>query len=186
MCDDDSESLEALERGILETISYVSEEPLEFLKRNFAITFTLILLQHLKESRMSIEDGTLSREKSLKDIFSEGEGLKIGDVTIPKEILQNVLDRLPNLKTEIEGKPLRNNVTMYLLLDGYKKLDSSRVFKWRQENGTMPHFSSEYLVNKYGHKEKLTYMNYLKESRPNMAFSILRRQEEKSSFSSKT
>ena len=188
MCDEDNESLEALERGILETISYISEDPLEFLKKNFAITFTLILLQHLKESRLSVEDGTLSKEKSFKEIFSEGKGLKIGDIMIPKEILQNVLDRLPDFKTEIEGNSSRNNVSMYQLLDGYKKLDSSRVFKWREKDGRMPNFSSEYLVNKYGHKEKLTYMNYLKESRPNMAFSIIRRQEDKTlgSFSSKT
>ena len=186
MCHENSESLEVFEQAILQTIFYISEDPAEFLKENHVIVFTLILLQDLKK-QLSIDDGTVPMKNSLKELFMAEDGLRIGHMMIPKELLQNILDRLPDLKTEIEGKSLQNCVTMYQLLDGYKKLDSSRVFKWRQKNKKMPNFFSEYLVNKYGHKEKLTYMNYLKESRPNMAFSILCRQNEKplSSFSSK-
>lgn len=179
MCQNNNESYEYLEQGIIEAIFYISQEPLEFLKLNHVITFTLILLQHLKKCRSGVDN--LPIGESLKDIFSKREGLTIGNLTIPKEVLRNVLDRLPNLKAEIEEKSLQINVTMYQLLEGYQNFYSKRVFKWRQKNESMPNFSSGYLIHKYGHKEKLTYINYLKESRPNMAYCILCQQGGKSS-----
>lgn len=172
MCQENNEStssLELLEQGILEGISYISQDSLEFLKSNDIIAFTLILLQYLKKNN----DKNLLEGESLKEIFTKQKELKIGHLTITREIFANILDRFPYLKNEIEEKSSQINITMYQLLEGFKNFDSKRVFKWRQKNELMPNFSSAYLIHKYGHKEKLTYINYLKESRPNMAYSIL-------------
>ena len=36
----------------------------------------------------------------------------------------------------------------------------------------MPHFSSETMVRRYGHEEKLTFLHYLRESRPCFAYIV--------------
>lgn len=172
MCQETNETYEILEQGILETISFISQDPLEFLKSNYTIAFMLILLQHMKKNRTNVVDN-LTEGELLKDIFSKHDELQIGHITVPREILSNILDRFSYLKADVEENLPQVNVTMYQLLDGYENFHSKRVFKWRQKNEEMPNFSNEYLTHKYGHKEKLTYMNYLKESRPNMAYNVL-------------
>ena len=161
-----------LEVGIIETINYLSNDIFQFLKQNPIIPFTLIFLHYAKSKE-------LSNEVTLKELFNSDRGLALKTLTLPKDVLDSVIFNLVHLKNELEPNSSKNNTTMYQLLDGYKKFNSTLFFKWRTRNGAMPDFLNENLVKKFGHKEKLSYINYLKEARPNMAANTLQIQQEK-------
>ncbi|XP_001601258.1 spatacsin [Nasonia vitripennis] len=171
MCNTTNNHKQLLELGIIETVNYLSDNFVQFLKQNPILSFTLIFL-HYSECMAIFKDTTL------KEMFSNDTGLVTSRLTLPKDILDSVIFHLPYLKSEIDPKMTKSNITMYQLLDGYKQFNSTKLFKWRLRNGTMPDFLNENLVNKFGHKEKLTYINYLKEARPHMAANILRLQQE--------
>lgn len=172
VCDSHSNYKESLEHGVVETINYLSSDVNQFLKQNPIISFTLVFL-HYSMCKKS------SSQITLKDIFKGDSELKTKTLTLTKDVLESVIFNLPMLKNEIDSKVSKNHITMYQLLDGYQKFNSSNFFKWRVKNGIMPSFFNDNLVKKYGHKEKLSYINYLKEARPNMAVNILRLQQER-------
>ncbi|KAJ8669006.1 hypothetical protein QAD02_000265 [Eretmocerus hayati] len=161
-----------LEQGIIETINYLSNDFSQYLKINPIVSFTLVLLHVLKVGR-------ISNNEKLKDILANQCELKTESFSISKDVLDSTLHQLPFLKYELESKSIKNSITMYQLLDGFKNLNCKTFFKWRLKNGAMPDFSNESLVRKFGHKEKLSFINFLKEARPNMAANFFQKQEEK-------
>lgn len=173
MCNTTNNYKQVLELGIIETVNYLSDDFVQYLRQNPIISFTLIFLHYS-------ECIAISKETNLKEMFNNGTGLVTKRLTLPKDILDSVIFYLPYLKSEVDPKRTKNNITMYQLLDGYKQFNSTTFFKWRLRNGTMPDFLNENLVKKFGHKEKLSYINYLKEARPHMAANILRLQQEQS------
>lgn len=181
MCSSTNNYKDFLELGIVETINYLSNGAIQFLKQHPILCFTLIFLHYSKCKQDS-------SEMTLREIFDNEAGLTTKTITLPKTALDAVLYSLPHLKNEIEPKLIKNNITMYQLLDGYRKFNSRRFFKWRLKNGMMPDFFNENLSRKFGHKEELGYINYLKEARPNMAANILWLQQGNSTggISSKT
>jgi hypothetical protein len=166
MCNTKNKFNDFLELGIIETINYLTNDSIEFLKKNPIIAFTLIFLHYSKCKKKN-------NEITLKEIFDSDAGLTIQNLKMPKCVLDTVIVSLPYLRNEIDLNMPKNCITMYELLDGYKKFNSKKFFKWRHRNERMPDFLNENLVNKFGHKEKLTYINYLKEARPNMAVNAL-------------
>ncbi|XP_011500198.1 PREDICTED: spatacsin [Ceratosolen solmsi marchali] len=172
MCNTTNNANDFVEVGIVESIKYLSNDSVQFLKENPIIAFTLIFLHYSKYKK-------INNEITLKEIFNNNAGLIIQNLPIPKCVLDTVIVNLPYLKNEIDSNMPKNSITMYELLDGYKNFNSKKFFKWRHKNEGMPDFLNENLVNKFGHKEKLTYINYLKEARPNMAVHALLFQQEK-------
>ncbi|XP_058809210.1 spatacsin [Phymastichus coffea] len=172
LCNAKSNYKESLERGIVETIHYLSSDINQFLKHSFIISFTLIFL-HYSTCKQS------SNQVTLREMFIVDSELKTNTLSLTKDILETVIFHLPLLKNEIDSKMPKNHISMYELLDGYQKFNSTSFFKWRIKNEIIPSFLNDDLVKKYGHKEKLSYINYLKEARPNMAANILRFEQEK-------
>ncbi|XP_078044398.1 LOW QUALITY PROTEIN: spatacsin [Augochlora pura] len=169
MCNNQEQSVDALIEGLYETIHYISDDVNEFLKQNYLIVILVVFSYLTKENVANNESIDAEANRSiLKSIFTREDNLEIGAYSISTEVLQSTLKQVPILQHIIEDKP-KKEATMYDLLDGYKNLNVKQLFQWRFNNETMPHFSNESLVKKYGHTEILTYEYYLKEARPSMA-----------------
>lgn len=164
-------------RAICQTIHHVSDNFDQFLEDNPLITLYLSLSE-CKNNFMKKGENNGITLPTLKDIINNEDGLIIEDYTINSEILGK-LKNLPYLKDAIEDISQREDINMYQFLHGYKNLDVHELFKWRQRNDTIPNFTNEHLIKKYGHKEKLTYKYYLKEGRPSMAAYILQNSHSK-------
>lgn len=178
MCTTTNDFKEFLELGIIETIKYLTGDINQYLMQNSIIAFALIFLNCFNDNDFN--------KVSLKQILNVNEGPTFKNLNLPKNLLDTVILNLPYLKNELFSKQIKNHINMYQLLDGYVNINSTLFFKWRFKNGKMPDFSSENLVKKFGHKEKLSYINYLKEARPNMAINILIQESSISGISSKT
>lgn len=170
MCNAEDHYEDALIRGIVESINYISNDFNAYLKTNYLASLTLIFLQLSQmKNALSNEANTSEKNTSIRNIFTYKVPLKIGEHVISQEVLQFALSHIPNMQCIIEDKTKKDDITVYELLDGYKNLNAKQLFKWRLKNETMPTFTNENLIKKYGHKEILTYRYYLKEGRPNMA-----------------
>lgn len=170
MCNVQDHYEDALVRGIIESIDYISNDFNGYLKENYLICLALIFLQ-LSRNREELTAEMVPSIKSnlIRDILTSKDGLKINEHVISPEVIQSTLMHVPVLQCIIEDQTKKDEITMYELLDGYKNLKTNLLFKWRFKNESMPSFSNENLVKKYGYKETLTYGYYLKEGRPNMA-----------------
>lgn len=169
----DVDYMDLFESTIIETINYLSDDPIQYLNHNSIVLFTLMFLR-----------SSTRKQTSFKDLLSINDNsnieLTIKSLTLKKDTLKTMIVNLPYLKYEIDKVTVKNNVTMYELIDDCINLNCSTFFKWRfLENNSMPTFRSENLIKKYGHKEKLSHLNYLKEARPNMAVFIFHQQQEK-------
>nr|XP_034171053.1 spatacsin isoform X2 [Osmia lignaria] len=173
MCEGQGDCQDVLIEGIFKTIYYLSDNVDEYLKQNYFIVLVLIFSYLSKESIINENENTEIKTSILRDIFMSKNDLKLGAYSISYEVLQNTLKHVPILKRFVEIKP-KKETTMYDLLDGYKNLNVKRLFKWRFDDESMPHFSNDALVKKYGYTEALTYEYYLKEARPNMAIFSLK------------
>ncbi|GAB1864875.1 Spatacsin [Camponotus japonicus] len=170
MCNAKDHYEDALIRGIVESINYISDDFNAYLKTNYLASLTLIFLQLSQmKSALSNEANTSEKNKLMRDIFTNKVVLKIGEHIISQEVLQFALTHIPNMQCIIEDQTKKDDITVYELLDGYKNLNAKQLFKWRLKNEPMPTFTNENLIKKYGYKEILTYRYYLKEGRPNMA-----------------
>lgn len=173
MCEGQGDCQDALIEGIFKTIYYLSDNVDEYLKQNYFIVLVLIFSYLSKESIINENENAEIKTSILRDIFMSKNDLKLGAYNISNEILQNTLKHVPILERFVKNKP-KKEATMYDLLDGYKNLNVKRLFKWRFDDESMPHFSNDALVKKYGYTEALTYEYYLKEARPNMAIFSLK------------
>ncbi|PBC28068.1 Spatacsin [Apis cerana cerana] len=177
MCESQDQNM--LIEGIFKTIFYLSDDTIEYLKENYLIVLVLIFSYLSKENAMYNQNkNTTMKQNILRDIFINKNGLQLCDYNISNEILQKTLEQISILKSIIEKKQ-KKEVTIYELLDGYKNLNIKRLYKWRFNNESMPYFSNETLVKKYGYTEALTYEYYLKEARPNMAIFSLKHSQGK-------
>ncbi|XP_011684393.1 PREDICTED: spatacsin [Wasmannia auropunctata] len=170
MCSARDNYEEAFQRGIVESIDYISDDFNAYLKTNYLVSLALIFLQ-LWQTRDALRDEASSSERNtlMRDIFTNKTVLKIDTRVISQEVLQSTLTHLPMLQSIIEDQSEKDDITVYDLLDGYRNLNSKQLFKWRFKNEPLPTFTSENLIKKYGYQETLTYGYYLKEGRPNMA-----------------
>lgn len=171
MCDAQDNHEIALSNGIFQTIHYLTDDLDNYFKDNYLITFLLIYLQTRSSNK--------KEQQHLQQLLIEKNDLQINNYVIPFEIVQSVFERIPIFHQILNKVSDETDVTMYDLLDGYENIDVKKLFEWRFKNKTMPHFSQIALVNKYGFKETLNYMYYLKESRPNMAIMHLKRYQNK-------
>ncbi|KAL7289760.1 hypothetical protein TKK_0016361 [Trichogramma kaykai] len=155
-----------VETGISETINYLSDCATTYLMENPVIAFTLIFLHYSR----------CKQSTSLREIFNDrnDSGIQLKTINISKNVLDSVISQLSYLKYETETKAAKSSITMYQLLDGCEKFQSPIFFKWRFKQAKMLDFSNEKLAKKYGHKEQLNYIYYLKEGRPNMAINMLK------------
>ncbi|CAL1689224.1 unnamed protein product [Lasius platythorax] len=170
MCNAKDHYEDALIRGIVESINYISDDFNAYLKTNYLVSLTLIFLRlYQMRSALDNEANTSEKSKLMRDIFTNKVPLKIGEHVISQEVLQVALAHIPNMQCIIEDQTKKDDITVYELLDGYKNLNAKQLFKWRLKNEPMPTFTNENLIKKYGHKEILTYHYYLKEGRPYMA-----------------
>lgn len=177
MCESQDQNM--LIEGIFKTIFYLSDDTIEYLKENYLIVLVLIFSYLSKENAMYNQNKNITMKQNiLRDIFINKNGLQLCDYNISNEILQKTLEQISILKSIIEKKQ-KKEVTIYELLDGYKNLNIKRLYKWRFNNESMPYFSNETLVKKYGYTEALTYEYYLKEARPNMAIFSLKHSQGK-------
>lgn len=170
MCNARDNYEDALLHGIVESIDYISDDFDAYLKANYLVSLTLIFLR-LWQTRSALDNEANPLEKNtlIRDIFTNKIVLKIDTHVISQEVLQSTLTYMPRLQSIIEDQDKKEDITVYDLLDGYKNLNSKLLFKWRFKNESMPTFTNENLIKKYGYQETLTYGYYLKEGRPNMA-----------------
>ncbi|XP_043283377.1 spatacsin [Venturia canescens] len=158
-----------LQRAILENIAMLSSDFEGCLRDNPLIVVSLVYLEYRIRKR--------DNEFELKEIFKTG--MKIDSRIVSAELICEILGHFPYLIRSLAEDVKPNDVTIYQLLNGYENLDVQRLFKWRYRKEPMPSFTSENLIKKYGRKEKLTYVYYLKESRPTMAAYVLQKQQDK-------
>ncbi|XP_011880163.1 PREDICTED: spatacsin isoform X2 [Vollenhovia emeryi] len=170
MCNVRDNHEDALLRGIVESIDYISDDFNAYLKENYLVNLALIFLR-LWQTRSSLcnEANSSERNTLMRDIFTNKIVLKIDTRVISQQVLQCTLMHMPRLQSIIENQNDKDDITVYDLLDGYRNLNSKFLFKWRFKNEPLPTFTNENLIKKYGHQETLTYGYYLKEGRPNMA-----------------
>lgn len=182
MSDPQCDTLDTITDAILENIHYISDNLTDFLKENYLISFALVFLQYLKvdTTSSSTSKNIEITHDNFKNMLNDKCGLQIGSNTVPYEVLCNTLEHIPIVRRIIENRSKENDITMYELLDGCQKFSARSFFKWRFNNGPIPHFSNESLAKKYGYKETLTYAYYLKEGRPNMALYTLKHPQGKS------
>ncbi|XP_035737182.1 spatacsin-like isoform X2 [Vespa mandarinia] len=182
MSDPQCDILDTITDAIVQNIHYISDNLTDFLKENYLISFALVFLQYCKINTISDsinKNIELTRDNFI-NMLNNKCGLEIGANTMPYEILCNILEHIPIVRHIIQNRSKENDITMYELLDGCQKFTARSFFKWRYNNGPIPHFSNESLAKKYGYKETLTYAYYLKEGRPNMALYTLKHPQGKS------
>lgn len=156
------ESEDALWNGILATINHVCKDSDEYLRENPQLVLSLVFLRYQKQRN--------SDNRLLEEIFDDEEGLSLDEYrSVSKETLLNTLHAFPHLEKSMRGETVSQDASMYELINGFENFNANRGFIWRYRNCQMPTFTSEYLVKRYGHKEKLNYVSYLKQGRPNMA-----------------
>ncbi|XP_047365730.1 spatacsin isoform X2 [Vespa velutina] len=182
MSDSQCDILDTITDAIVQNIHYISDNLTDFLKENYLISFALVFLQYCKIDTISgsINENIELTRDNFKNMLNNKCGLEIGANTVPYEILCNILEHIPIVRHIIQSRSKENDITMYELLDGCQKFTARSFFKWRYNNGPIPHFSNESLAKKYGYKETLTYAYYLKEGRPNMALYTLKHPQGKS------
>ena len=165
--------------SIVETAKALSKDTDQYFADNPLMVFALAHLEYLKNSQNQSDDESTTKAIELKDIFYNDNGLNTGTIVIPPRILRETLDKLPYLKRAMNEENFDNDITMYQLLDGYRNLDVQRLFKWRFRNEPMPSFTNEKLIKKYGRKERLNYLYYLKQARPSMAAYFFQQEQNK-------
>ncbi|XP_046417666.1 spatacsin isoform X2 [Neodiprion fabricii] len=164
-----SASIEEFEGCILATIDYISDDAVNYLETNPLVFLSLIFLLYRKKTAQFVESDR-APHRILGDTVMNNEGVQFGStLMVPRDVVNSILHRFPHFERAILGKTVARDSNMYQLLNGFKNFNASRSFLWRQRTNQMPTFYNEYLVKRYGHKEKLTYINYLKQGRPNMA-----------------
>lgn len=170
MCNTQDRHEDALTDGIVESINYLSDDFNEYLKSNYLLTITLILLKisQMRSEVRNDDDSVHNHEELIRDVFTNNRILKIGEHELSQEVVQSTLANIPTLQSVIE-REIIDDITVYDLLDGFQNVNAKLLFKWRFKNEPLPTFTREDLVKKYGHKETLTYGYYLKEGRPHMA-----------------
>ncbi|XP_048514375.1 spatacsin [Athalia rosae] len=109
----------------------------------------------------------------LSGILNNDRSFSVSSLEISKITLKRVVRNFPHLGNALWGNIHPQEMSMYDLLDGYENFNVPQGFAWRHKDREMPTCCTEYLIKKYGHKEKLTYINYLRQGRPNMATRIL-------------
>ncbi|CAD6223033.1 GSCOCG00005360001-RA-CDS [Cotesia congregata] len=169
--------------AIFQTINNVTNDLSGYLQSNPYLVLTLIIIKYQNDCYLMQQQDGNNKLMNFKD-YIHGYDMVIEDLTIKKEVIDEILKCLPYLK-DILGENLleRNDISMYQLINGFNNLNVQELFKWRNKNEPLPSFTSEHLIKKYGHKEKLTYKYYLKELRPSMAAYILQKQRSKISNS---
>ncbi|XP_046739690.1 spatacsin isoform X2 [Diprion similis] len=168
-----SANVEEFEGCILATIDYISDDAVKYLKANPLVLLSLIFLLYRKKTAQLLECKS-ALHRILGDTFMNDEGIQFGSaLMVPRDVVDSILQCFTHLKRAILGKTVAQDSNMYQLLNGFKNFNTSRGFLWRQRTNQIPTFYNEYLVKRYGHKEKLTYINYLKQGRPNMAVRLL-------------
>lgn len=168
----DSTAYDTFEKSIWSTVDYLSDNAVEYLKENPLVLLSIIFAEHRRT--FTSKEEPLGQKLSLQDIFIRDTDLQLcSGICISKEVLQKTLDKFPHLQKAVRGESVAQDVSMYQLLNGFENFNAARGFAWRKKMAQMPTFFNEYLVNRYGHKEKLTYVNYLKQGRPNMAARLL-------------
>lgn len=170
ICEEPMENEKILQRGIVQNIEMLSPDFESYLQENPMIVLSLVYLEY----RLRKREG----EFELKEIFKNG--VEIDSRIIDAELIRQSVEHFPYLTRSLDAEAARrNDVTIYQLLNGYENIDVQRLFKWRHRKEPMPSFTSENLMKKYGRKEKLTYVYYLKESRPSMAAYVLEKRQER-------
>ncbi|XP_020295554.1 spatacsin isoform X2 [Pseudomyrmex gracilis] len=164
MCNTQDRHEDTLTDGIVKSINYLSDDFNEYLKSNYLLTITLILL---KISQMKSEEARNHKEL-IRDVFTNKRVLEIGEHELSQEVVQSTLANIPTLQSVIKREVI-DEITVYDLLNGFQNVNAKLLFKWRFKNEPLPTFTRENLVKKYGPKETLTYGYYLKEGRPHMA-----------------
>ncbi|KAF7989681.1 hypothetical protein HCN44_008355 [Aphidius gifuensis] len=165
----ESFDMNLLSRCICQTICKITDEQDVYFETHPLITFYLILLKYKSQES---EDNKIS----LYDMINNDNGIVIDNVLLSRNIIIKIIDKIVYVKDAIKDDNKKNDITIYQLLNGYKNIDTQKLFKWRIKNETIPNFANDNLIKKYGRNEKLTYKYYLKESRPSMAAYIVQKQ----------
>ncbi|XP_066592873.1 spatacsin isoform X2 [Prorops nasuta] len=175
MCQHQDPTPELLINGIVESIHFTKSIN-ENLKVNESVLLSLIFLEYFKlnQERQGVNCNIL-----LEEIFHNENGLKVGKYSISYENLQKLLQKFPILYQIIEDQVNKNDITVYDLINGFQGLDVKKAFKWHFKGHMLPHFANTSLIKKYGYKDTLSYMYYLKEARPNMALVNLKQTQGK-------
>ncbi|XP_008543727.1 spatacsin [Microplitis demolitor] len=169
--------------AIFQTIYNITHNFTEFLQSNPYVALILIIINYVNDRNVMQRQKNDKKLISFKDYFC-GDAFFIENLTFEKEVIDALLKCIPYLKDVMNDDLTgRNDITMYQLINGFNNLNIQELFKWRNKNDPIPTFTSDYLIKKYGHKEKLTYKYYLKELRPSMAGYILQKQRAKISDS---
>ncbi|KAL0117009.1 hypothetical protein PUN28_010108 [Cardiocondyla obscurior] len=170
MCNAQDNYEDALLRGLLESIDYISNDFNDYLKTDYSVSLSLIFLRLWQmQSSLRNEPHSSERNTLMRDIFTSKSALTIDTRVISEEVLQLTLEHMPGLQCIIKDQNEKDDMTVYDLVDGYRNLNSKLLFKWRFKNEPMPTFTNENLIKQYGYQETLMYGYYLKEGRPNMA-----------------
>ncbi|CAB4021386.1 spatacsin-like isoform X2, partial [Paramuricea clavata] len=104
---------------------------------------------------------------------------------LDERILRSSLSGYPRLSSALFPRSANQNlkenpdITLYELLQGNCSFEISGLFSWQSTNNLainggvstdMPHFSHKALVERFGHKETLTYVYFLRHGRPSFAY----------------
>ncbi|XP_028406945.1 spatacsin-like [Dendronephthya gigantea] len=145
------------------------------------------LMEMLKNKRPIMAIATcLYAPVDLSKILNPSARHELDDIwQLDEKILKSSLSGYPRLSSALFPRAashnLRDNpdITLYELLQGNCSFEVSGLFTWQTTNNLaakggaatdMPHFSHKPLVEKFGHKEVLTYVYFLKHGRPSFAY----------------
>ncbi|XP_067002124.2 spatacsin [Anabrus simplex] len=131
--------------------------------------------KYLQEHPYIVLAMVLFSSYSVSDVFVNKEGCE--DLQLTKETIEIALKKLPPLEmalssihNQFKRKP---DVTVYRLLEGYTQFDISKLFGWQKKHSVgaedFPHFTSQKMIDRFGSRNKLTYLHYLKQARPSFA-----------------
>lgn len=161
MNSESSDEKQSLLKAILATISYIEDDVNIYLRLNPILTFALVFIQHM------MENGNAQKSTTLCDLFLSKEELIVNSVRISSLTLEQVTTALLHL--DVKSKESKADQNMYNLLDGFRKFNVANFFKWRFDDTSRPKFGCDEWSKMYGHEEKLNYIYYLREARPNIA-----------------
>lgn len=89
--------------------------------------------------------------------------------TINKSKLFSSLPQIENVWLKQTKNYQDAHPTVYQLLTGYMNIDYTQLFYYRYKNQEFPNYFSQRQIDRYGHREKLTFTYYLKLGRPSIA-----------------
>uniref|UniRef100_A0A8B9J5N4 Spatacsin C-terminal domain-containing protein n=1 Tax=Astyanax mexicanus TaxID=7994 RepID=A0A8B9J5N4_ASTMX len=116
----------------------------------------------------------------IDQVVKEGEKGQDALCRVDPQLLRMALSPYPKLKAALfphSGSRASSacDISIYQLMQCLHPLDPSRLFGWQSANtlGSLPHFSSPHLVNKYALIENLDFLYYLQHGRPSFAYGIV-------------